>query len=56
MLQKIRGALKAVSVPLAALAAIGVNALLGFPVDLDAVKTLVAAIVSGLLVYAIPNQ
>ena len=52
---KVKGALKAVAPLLLSAALLGVDALFGNPVDLDALHTLAVGVVTGVVVYFVPN-
>ena len=55
MSSKIQGALKAVAPLLLSLAYIGLDALFGVNVDITQVQALVAGVLTGVVVYFVPN-
>ena len=56
MADQIKGALKAVSPTLLALAYIGVDALFGTEVDLTQLHALVIGLITSIVVYFVPNR
>lgn len=55
MSEKLKGAAKAVAPLLLSAALIGVDALFGQPLDLDTLHTLAAGVLTGIVVYFVPN-